>query len=119
MEKLWWKYQHEGIEKNLSLQSFCSIHNVPYNQFEKFLTLRRNLSDIHPVTITGMPGQEASSPIAKSEVEQASETREPAHTQGKNRIMVNIRMTNGIHITKKDMDYQGLRSLVEKLEVLC
>lgn len=118
MENLWCKYQREGIDKNLSLQAFCSIHNVPYNQFEKFLKLRRELSAVHPVTITEMPKQKSSSSKTKK-VEKPAAPKESQPEECKNRILINIRMTNGIQITKKNMDYQGLRSLVEKLEVLC
>lgn len=35
------------------------------------------------------------------------------------RIMVDIRMTNGIHIQQRDLDFDGLKRLVGKLEVLC
>lgn len=122
MEKLWWKYQREGIDKNLSMQAFCSIHNVPYNQFEKFLKLRQHLSDVHPITVTDLPDEESPTSDVCRKGTQRAVAKEPspmAGMAGRNRIMVSIRMTNGIQITKKNMDYQGLRSLVEKLEVLC
>ena len=35
------------------------------------------------------------------------------------RIQVAIRMSNGVHISQKNLSYAGLKSLVEKLEVLC
>ena len=35
------------------------------------------------------------------------------------RILVDIRMSNGVHISQKNLSYEGLKSLVEKLEVLC
>lgn len=35
------------------------------------------------------------------------------------RIMVDIRMTNGIHIQQRNLSYDGLKRLVEKLEALC
>lgn len=40
-EKLWQKYQTEGIAHNMTLQMFCSMNNVPYNSFEKYLKTRR------------------------------------------------------------------------------
>ena len=33
--------------------------------------------------------------------------------------LVDIRMSNGVHISQKNLSYEGLKSLVEKLEVLC
>ena len=150
MENLWWKYKTEGIAKNLSLQAFCSIHDVPYNQFEKFLKLRKDLSEVHKVNITDLPdetessenitGQPSSGHAARSEKPDAQSSREikvsfrrrqdmtddnDPHDEDTSspgspvRIMVNIRMTNGTQISKRNMDYRGLRSLVEKLEALC
>lgn len=150
MENLWWKYKTEGIAKNLSLQAFCSIHDVPYNQFEKFLKLRKDLSEVHKVNITDLPdetvssedttGQHSSGHSAQSEKPDAPASREikvsfrrqqdmaddnDPHDEDISspgspvRIMVNIRMTNGTQISKRNMDYRGLRSLVEKLEALC
>ena len=58
MEKLCWQYKNEGVSKNLSMQAFCSIHNVPYNAFEKFLKLRRHFSDMHHITVTDLPEEE-------------------------------------------------------------
>lgn len=119
MEKLWWKYQREGIEKNLSLQAFCSIHNVPYNAFEKFLKLRRHLSDVHPVTVTGLPSGIPDAPAKDDGEAIASACAGNVPSPSATRIMISIRMTNGIQISKRNMDYQGLRSLVERLEALC
>lgn len=45
MEKLWEEYLSEGIEKGLSLEEFCSIHDIPFNKFENFLIRRRKLSE--------------------------------------------------------------------------
>ena len=118
MEKLWLKYQREGIGKNLSMQAFCSIHNVPYNQFEKYLKLRRNLSEVHSVTVTGLPGAGETGVCSVGMAGTAASGDSPTQPDS-NRIMVTIRMTNGIQITRRNMDYRELRSLVEKLEVLC
>ena len=35
------------------------------------------------------------------------------------RIMVDIRMSNGIHIQQGNLDFEGLKRLVGNLEVLC
>lgn len=149
MEALWWKYKSEGIAKNLSLQAFCSIHGVPYNQFEKFLKLRKDLSEVHPIKVTGVPENtyvedsenlmdaKMQSAQAQSSASQAipevrlsiargkdSNNNFPGETNLKKsgsptRIMINIRMSNGMQIFRKNMNYPELCSLVEKLEVLC
>ena len=33
--------------------------------------------------------------------------------------MIHIHMSNGMQVSKKNMDYRELRDLVEKLEALC
>ncbi|WP_302309322.1 hypothetical protein [Phocaeicola coprocola] len=35
------------------------------------------------------------------------------------RMMIDIRMTNGIRIQQRNLTYRNLRSLIEKLEGLC
>ena len=35
------------------------------------------------------------------------------------RILVDIHMSNGVYLSQKNLSYEGLKSLVEKLEVLC
>lgn len=120
MEKLWWQYRNEGVAKNLSMQAFCSLHNVPYNAFEKYLKLRRHFSDVHHITVTDIPKQEAQQTEATSEPQTSATTViNEVPVKDKVRIMISIRMTNGIQISKKNMDYRELHSLVEKLEVLC
>ena len=43
----------------------------------------------------------------------------PPKSQGTLRIMVDIAMSNGLRLSQKNLSYQDLRSLIEKLEVLC
>ena len=117
-EKLWQKYQTEGIAHNMTLQMFCSMNNVPYNSFEKYLKTRRGMSDIHPVSITDIP-QEANEKVADStSCDTAEEERRPSK-DSQTRILVNIRMTNGIRISKANLSHRELKQLVEKLEALC
>ena len=126
MEKLWWQYKNEGVAKNISLQAFCSMHNVPYNAFEKYLKLRRHFSEVHHITVTDHPATETDSsdteaaqlapPPTKSmrgESASGSEKREQV------RIMLHIRMSNGMELSKRNMNYRELRELVGKLEALC
>lgn len=35
------------------------------------------------------------------------------------RILVELRMSNDLHLTQKNLSYQDLKSLIEKLEGLC
>lgn len=126
MEKLWWQYKNEGVAKNISMQAFCSMHNVPYNAFEKYLRLRRHFSDVHHITVTDLPEPaEAEVPLARSGAEApATPAKTPSAIpayDGKSgvRIMIHIRMSNGMQVSRKNMDYRELHELVEKLEALC
>lgn len=53
--------------------------------------------------------------------ESTSENEVPPSPQSSDisRIMVDIRITNDIHIQQRKLSYDGLKRLVEKLEALC
>lgn len=115
------RYKSEGVAKGLSMQAFCSVNNIPYNAFEKYLKLRRHFSTAHKINITDIPEKESGTDASKPDPTLG--TAAVGHSDPKNReglrIMVDIRMTNGINIRQRDLDYRGLVGLVEKLEVLC
>ncbi len=67
MEKLWQRYQSEGVARDMSIQQFCSMNNVPYNSFEKYLVTRRKMSNVYPVTITDAPEDNEASKTAEEE----------------------------------------------------
>lgn len=117
MEKLWGKYQSEGVARNMSIQEFCSMHNVPYNSFEKYLKTRRNMSQVFPVTVTDAPSEtntDNNSDFVKDIAQpNASDSKKAV------RILISIKMNNGLSISKGNLNYHELRELVEKLEVLC
>lgn len=46
------RYKSEGVAKGLSLQAYCSTHNILYNAFEKYLNLRRYFSAAHRIEVT-------------------------------------------------------------------
>ena len=66
-------------------------------------------------SFTGSRNAGKSSPIP----EQKSESDPRFSSPTELRILVDIRMSNGVHISQKNLSYEGLKSLVEKLEVLC
>ncbi len=111
MEKLWQRYQSEGVAKNMSIQQFCSMNNVPYNSFEKYLVTRRNMSNIYPVNITDVPAQTKEEEPVKEQKETPAETKNPANEKNKAvRILVNIRMTNGLNMTQGNLSYRELQT---------
>ena len=63
--------------------------------------------------VDGRPVEEGASPAVPSHPRQQPPSSTPV------RILMEIRMSNGLHISQKNLNYQELVKLVEKLEGLC
>ncbi len=117
-ERLFLRYKLEGIPAGVFIEKFCMSNQVPYNLFSKWYKDTRK--KIVPVQVLGAPSTEAEmaerpSPIPEQKPESNTWLSSPTEL----RILVDIRMSNGVHISQKNLSYEGLKSLVEKLEVLC
>ena len=108
-ERLFIRYKAEALPSGESILSFCNRNKVPYNLFAKWYKDTRH--KLVPVQVDGRPSAE------QSVMEEAPSA--PKVMLNSVRIMVDIRMTNGIHIQQRDLDFDGLQRLVGKLEVLC
>lgn len=106
-ENLFIRYKAEAVPLGESIQDFCLKNNVPYNLFQKWYKDTRHR--IVPVQV------EPDSSVA-TEVAQAVPA--PAATSSL-RIMLDLRMSNGMHFQHRNLSYPDLKRLVEKLEVLC
>ncbi len=85
-------------------------NKVPYNIFSKWYKDTRK--KVVEVQVDGMPiVQETSSP---NDLESSS-----VSTKDSVRILIDLRISNGLHVHQKNLSYQSLRALIEKLEVLC
>lgn len=110
LERFYFRYQTEALPSGESVQSFCKHNNVPYNIFSKwYKDTRRKIVE---VSVAGRPPEEPCSE------RQPSDPVVPK-PQAPLRIMVEIAMTNGLHLSQKNLSYQELRVLIEKMEVLC
>ena len=113
LERLWFLYKTEGEPKGISINSFCVTNNVPYTVFYDWY--KKTQKKAVPVEVVGVP--------VSSEKEEPSQTPikdEPKPTpSSRGGIMVTIKTREGLCIQKKGLDYQGLKTLVEKLEGLC
>lgn len=117
-ERLFLRYKLEGIPAGVSIEKFCISNKVPYNLFFKWYKDTRK--KIIPVQVLGAPSSEAEmteSPSLMPELKSEADTGLSSHTEL--RILVDIRMSNGVHISQKNLSYEGLKILVEKLEGLC
>lgn len=112
-ERLFVRYKLEGVPSGISIQQFCMSNKVPYNLFEKWYKDTRN--KIVPVQVLDKDSKASQLEDLNSE----SHIIASSTPQTPIRILVDIRMSNGIHISQKNLSYQRLKSLVEKLEGLC
>ena len=111
LERFYFQYKTEALPHGVSIQDFCMRNKVPYNIFSKWYKDTRK--EIVEVTVDGRPSEEGASPAVPSHSRQQSAPSTPV------RILVDIRMSNGLYITQKNLNYQELVKLVEKLEGLC
>ena len=110
-ERLFIRYKSESYPKGESIQTFCHRNNVPYNLFEKWY--KDTLHKVVEVNISGRPSL-SETDNAKDSVPQ--EAKEPSH---KMRILVDLRVSNGLRLRQGNLSYGQLKRLVEKLEGLC
>lgn len=109
-ERLFILYKAEAVPKGESILSFCNRNKVPYNLFEKWYKDTRH--KLVPVHVEGAPA-------SLTESTSENEVAPSPQSSGIPRIMVDIRMSNGIHIQQQNLSYDGLKRLVENLEALC
>lgn len=121
-ENFYVRYKIEGLPKGITIQSWCIRNNVSWNLFNKWYRDTRHR--IVPVEVSGKPEDEHDS--EETEADKVESTGTPAskshmadQPQHPVRIMIDIRMTNGMRIQQKNLSYGKLRKLVEKLEGLC
>lgn len=109
-ERLFIRYKSEAYPKGESIQTFCHRNNVPYNLFEKWYKDTRH--KVVEVNVSGRPSQSGTD----KPKEEGQQKEEPATEV---RILVDLRVSNGLRLRQGNLSYGQLRSLVEKLEGLC
>ena len=114
LERFYFQYQTEALPHGESLQSFCVKNKVPYNIFQKWYKDTRK--KVVEVQVDGVPvigHEEKSSAIDQPQPVSPGRTDHPV------RIWVEIRISNGLHLSQKNLSYPDLVRMVEKLEGLC
>ena len=97
-----------------SLQSFYIKNKVPYNIFQKWFKDTRK--KVVEVQIDGAPvisHEEKINTVDQPEPVSKSSNENPV------RIWIDIRISNGLHLSQKNLSYQDLVRMIEKLEGLC
>ena len=114
LERFYFQYQTEALPRGESLQSFCVKNKVPYNIFQKWFKDTRK--KVVEVQVDGAPE------IAHEEKTKTGEQPKPvSRSSDENpvRIWIDIRISNGLHLSQKNLSYQDLVRMIEKLEGLC
>ena len=114
LESFYFQYQTEALPHGESLQSFCVRNKVHYNIFQKWFKDTRK--KVVEVQIDGAPeiGHEE-----KSRTSDQSQSVSQSRNDTPVRIWVAIRISNGLHLSRKNLSYQDLVRMVENLEGLC
>ena len=112
LERFYFHYRTEALPHGESIETFCLKNDVPYNIFRKWYKDTRK--QIVEVQVDGCPSTTAQPGVTESP--EPADKQEPS---SRTRIMVDIRVSNGLRLFQKDLSYQQLCSLVEKLEGLC
>ena len=113
LERFYFQYQSEALPHGESIQSFCVKNKVPYNIFQKWYKDTRN--KVVAVQIDGVP----ESKTEEKKQSDQSQTGSGIITDHPVRIWIDIRMSNGLRLSQKNLSYQDLIRMVEKLEGLC
>ena len=114
LERFYFQYQSEALPHGESLQSFCLKNKVPYNIFKKwFKDTRKRIIEVQ---IDGAP---VISHEGKAKAGNGLESESKSNDENPVRIWIDIRISNGSHLSQKILSYQDLVRMIEKLEVLC
>lgn len=97
----------------MSIEQFCIQQGVPYQVFNKWFRDRKKR--IVPVEIVGR--EEEPKPDETSKVESPKASKAPEDMPCVK--YVKLVFGNELKVEKKNLAYQGLKELVEKLEGLC
>ena len=114
LERFYFQYQSEALPHGESLQSFCLKNKVPYNIFQKWFKDTRK--KVVAVQVDGAPM------ISRGETTKTNDQpKSVSQSSNENpvRIWIDIRISNGLHLSQKNLSYQDLARMVEKLEGLC
>ena len=113
LERFYFQYQTEALPHGESLQSFCVKNKVPYNIFQKWYKDTRN--KVVEVQVDGAPVDADDENLKLKDRGQPTVRR----TDNPVRIWIDIRISNGLHLSQKNLSYRDLVRMVEKLEGLC
>ena len=101
LERFYFQYQSEALPHGEFLQSFCVKNKVPYNIFQKWFKDTRK--KVVEVQVDGAPE------IAHEEKTKTGDRPKPVLRSSNDnpvRIWIDIRISNGLHLSQKNLSYQ-------------
>lgn len=109
LERFYFQYQIEGVPKSILIQSFCLKNQLPCNLFSKwYKNTRKKIVEMY---VDGCPTEAVSLlSLSASTVPPVATCSSPA------RIWLELRMSNGLHISQMNLSYPDLLRMIEKLE---
>ena len=125
LERFYFKYQTEALPHGQSLQSFCLNNNVPYNIFSNWYKDTRR--KVVAVDVDGRPTEGDTEQLVQASqdgsnsckrLEKNPSSADETHNTTV-RIWLELRLSNGLYLSRKNLNYQELRHMIEKLEGLC
>lgn len=114
LERFYFQYQTEDLPHGESLQSFCIKNKVPYNIFQKWS--KDTHKEVVEVQIDGAPVP------THEKKDKTSVQPQPVSKNSDDtpvRIWIDLRISNGLHLSQKNLSYHDLVRMVERLEGLC
>ena len=93
------------------LEIKCKSNTIKLASFVE-MQCKDTRKQIVEVKVDGRPSDSEKEPFVQSD------TIQPA-SPSLVRIMIELRMSNGLHLSQRNLNYQDLVRLVEKLEGLC
>jgi len=115
-QKIYDRYQTEGLPRQMSIVKFCEQNGVPYKQYEHWYKKCRGGRTV-PVEIV-VPEESGAEDRIRSGNSDISQAPLPAGVKRRIRKM-EIVFTDGMRLRSTNLDYTLLMETVQRLSSLC
>ncbi len=106
-KNLWDRFQKEGVPAKISIARFCQMNGVVYSHFEKWY--KRTYTDgVMPVEVVDSSTPQSPPPEPKAEMRSSARIKH-----------LEVMFSNGLLVKHNNLDYAGLKELINKLESIC
>lgn len=122
LERLYLDYQSEWVPRGMTIRAYCTRNNVPIKVMDNFIKgIHKRIVEVDVIgkPTAEEPQSEVLSIVTPSEQQPSSAKAANGIRHEDKRISVVVRFGNGTEVSRRGLDYSGLKQLIEKLEVLC